>query len=54
VYDSFLKRLYLDIIPISVLGNGIFDFCKSIDLGVHIDDDLYSVGNIEYDTLDDS
>jgi hypothetical protein len=30
-----------------------YSFCKWIDLGVEIDDDWYSVGNIEYDALDD-
>jgi hypothetical protein len=28
-------------------------FCEWIDLGVEIDEDWYSVGNIEYDALDD-
>jgi hypothetical protein len=28
-------------------------FCKWIDLGVEIDKDWYSVGNIEYDALND-
>jgi hypothetical protein len=30
-----------------------YSFCEWIDLGVEIDEDWYSVGNIEYDTLDD-
>jgi hypothetical protein len=30
-----------------------YSFCELIDLGVEIDDDWYSVGNIEYDALDD-
>jgi hypothetical protein len=30
-----------------------YSFCKWIDLGVEIDEDWYSVGNIEYDALDD-
>ena len=30
-----------------------YSFYKLLDLGVEIDDDWYSVGNIEYDTLDD-
>jgi hypothetical protein len=30
-----------------------YSFCELLDLGVEIDDDWYSVGNIEYDTLDD-
>jgi hypothetical protein len=30
-----------------------YSFCKSIDLGVEIDEDWYSVGYIEYDALDD-
>jgi hypothetical protein len=29
-----------------------YSFCKWIDLGVGIDKDWYSVGNIEYDALD--
>jgi hypothetical protein len=28
-------------------------FCEWIDLGVEINEDWYSVGNIEYDALDD-
>jgi hypothetical protein len=28
-------------------------FCELIGLGVEIDEDWYSVGNIEYDTLND-
>ena len=27
-------------------------FCELMDLGVEIEDDWYSVGNIEYDVLD--
>jgi hypothetical protein len=30
-----------------------YSFCEWIDLGVEIDEDWYSVGNIEYDALDD-
>ena len=30
-----------------------YSFCKLMDLGVEIDEDWYSVGNIEYDALDD-
>jgi hypothetical protein len=30
-----------------------YSFCEWIDLGVEIDKDWYSVGNIEYDALDD-
>jgi hypothetical protein len=30
-----------------------YSFCQWIDLGVEIDKDWYSVGNIEYDALDD-
>jgi hypothetical protein len=30
-----------------------YSFCEWIDLGVEIDEDWYSVGNIEYDVLDD-
>jgi hypothetical protein len=29
-----------------------YSFCELMDLGVKIDDDWYSVGNIEYDVLD--
>jgi hypothetical protein len=30
-----------------------YSFCEWIDLGVEIDEDWYSVGNIEYNALDD-
>ena len=30
-----------------------YSFCEWIDLGVEINEDWYSVGNIEYDALDD-
>ena len=30
-----------------------YSFCEWIDLGVEIDEDWYSMGNIEYDALDD-
>jgi hypothetical protein len=30
-----------------------YSFCKWIDLGVEIDDDWFSVGKIDYDTLVD-
>jgi hypothetical protein len=30
-----------------------YSFYELIDLGVEIDEDWYSVGNIEYDALDD-
>jgi hypothetical protein len=30
-----------------------YSFCEWIDLGVEIDNDCYSVGNIEYDALND-
>ena len=30
-----------------------YSFCEWIDLGVEIDEDWYSVGNIENDALDD-
>ena len=30
-----------------------YSYCELIDLGVEIDEDWYSVGNIEYDALDD-
>jgi hypothetical protein len=30
-----------------------YSFCEWIDLGVEIDKDWYSVGNIKYDALDD-
>jgi hypothetical protein len=39
-------------IPISPDGMWNYLFCELIDLGVEIDDDWYSVGNIEYDALD--
>jgi hypothetical protein len=30
-----------------------YSFCEWIDSGVEIDEDWYSVGNIEYDELND-
>jgi hypothetical protein len=30
-----------------------YAFCELMDLGVEIDEDWYSVGNVEYDALDD-
>jgi hypothetical protein len=30
-----------------------YSFCKWIDLGVEIDEDWYSVSNIEYNALED-
>jgi hypothetical protein len=30
-----------------------YSFCELMDLGVGIDDDWYSVGNIKYDALND-
>jgi hypothetical protein len=30
-----------------------YSFSELIDLGIKIDDDWYSVGNIEYNALDD-
>jgi hypothetical protein len=30
-----------------------YSFCELMDLGVKIDDDWYSIGNIEYNALDD-
>jgi hypothetical protein len=41
--------------PIPIDPNCVwnYSFCEWIDLGVEIDEDRYSVGNIEYDALDD-
>jgi hypothetical protein len=41
--------------PIPIDPNCVwnYSFCEWIDLGVEIDEDWYSVGNIEYDALDD-
>ena len=41
------------LIPINLDCMWNYFFCKLMDLGVEIDNDWYSVGNIEYDTLDD-
>jgi hypothetical protein len=30
-----------------------YSFCELMDLGVKFDDDWYSIGNIEYNALDD-
>jgi hypothetical protein len=40
-------------IPIDLDCMWNYSFCEWIDLGVEIDDDWYSVGNIEYDALND-
>jgi hypothetical protein len=40
-------------IPIDPYYVWNYSFCKWIDLGVEIGKDWYSVGNIEYDALDD-
>jgi hypothetical protein len=40
-------------IPIDLDCVWNYSFCEWIDLGVEIDEDWYSVGNIEYDVLDD-
>jgi hypothetical protein len=39
-------------IPIDLDCMWNYSFCKLMDLRVEIDDDWYSVGNIEYDVLD--
>ena len=39
-------------IPIDLDCMWNYSFCELMDLGVEIDDDWYSVGNIEYDALD--
>jgi hypothetical protein len=41
--------------PIPIDPNCVwnYSFCEWIDLGVEINEDWYSVGNIEYDALDD-
>jgi hypothetical protein len=40
-------------IPIDLDYVWNYSFYEWIDLGVEINEDWYSVGNIEYDTLDD-
>ena len=40
-------------IPIDLGYVWNYSFCEWIDLGVEIDEDWYSVGNIEYDAFDD-
>jgi hypothetical protein len=40
-------------IPIDPYCGWNYSFCEWIDLGVQIDEDWYSVGNIEYDALYD-
>jgi hypothetical protein len=40
-------------IPIDLNCVWNYSFCELMDLGVEIDEDWYSVGNIEYDALDD-
>ena len=41
--------------PIPIDPNCVwnYSFCEWIDLGVEIEEDWYSMDNIEYDTLDD-
>jgi hypothetical protein len=41
--------------PIPINSNCMWSYscCELMDLGVLIDDDWYSVGNIEYDAIDD-
>jgi hypothetical protein len=48
----FLFRI---MVPIPIDPDCIwnYSFCEWIDLGVEIDEDWYSMGNIEYDALDD-
>jgi hypothetical protein len=40
-------------IPVDLECVWNYSFSEWIDLGVEIDEDWYSVGNIEYDALDD-
>ena len=40
-------------IPVDLDCMWNYSFCEWIDLGIKIDDDWYSVGNIEYNALDD-
>jgi hypothetical protein len=40
-------------IPIDLDCVWNYSFCEWIDLGVEIDEDWYSVGNIKYDALDE-
>jgi hypothetical protein len=40
-------------IPINLDCVWNYSFCEWIDLGVEIHEDWYSVGNTEYDALDD-
>jgi hypothetical protein len=41
--------------PIPINPNCVwnYSFCELMALGVEIDEDWYSVGNIKYDVLDD-
>jgi hypothetical protein len=49
---AFLYRIMASI-PINLDCMWNYSFCELMDLRVEIDDDWYSVGNIEYDALDD-
>jgi hypothetical protein len=49
VFSTRLWHLYYS----TQTACGTTPFCEWIDLGVEIDEDWYSVGNIEYDALDD-
>jgi hypothetical protein len=40
-------------IPVDPDSMWNYSFCEQMNLGVKINDDWYSVGNIEYDALDD-
>jgi hypothetical protein len=40
-------------IPIDIDWMWNYSFCELIDLGLEINDDWHSIGNIEYDALDD-
>jgi hypothetical protein len=47
--------LYMIMAPIPIDPDCMcnYSFYELMDLGIEIDDDWYSVGNIEYDTLDE-
>jgi hypothetical protein len=49
---TFIYRIMAHI-PINPYCMWNYCFCELMDLGIEIEDDWYSVGNIEYDALDD-
>jgi hypothetical protein len=49
----FKKHRTMAMIPTDPDCMWSYSFCELIDFGVEIDDDWYSVGNIDHDDLDD-